>query len=74
MGYLFLTSHGRSCGQVFLTIGEFFIMENKKEKRPSKKELVREIMGLTDLFNMSVDRMNIENLITLKELLEGIRK
>lgn len=43
---------------------------NKKAKRPSKKELVREIMGLTDLFNMSVDRMNVDNLVTLKELLE----
>jgi hypothetical protein len=44
--------------------------DNKKAKRPSKKELVREIMGLTDLFNTSVDRMNIQNLVTLKELLE----
>tara|TARA_E500000178_G_scaffold191809_1_gene189800 strand:- start:25 stop:177 length:153 start_codon:yes stop_codon:yes gene_type:complete len=44
--------------------------DNKKAKRPSKKELVREIMGLTDIFNMSVDRMNVDNLITLKELLE----
>jgi len=49
-------------------------MENKKPKKPSKKELVREIMGLTDIFNMSVERMNVDNLITLKEMLEGIRK
>jgi len=54
----------------FLNRGIFIMKDNKKAKRPSKKELVREIMGLTDLFNMSVDRMNVDNLVTLKELLE----
>ena len=47
-------------------------MSEQKEKRPSKKVLIREIAELSDSFNLtSLERTNIENLIQIKMLLDS---
>ena len=43
--------------------------EKQKEKRPSKKVVIREIVELNDRFDFnSLERTNLENLIVIKEL------
>ena len=43
--------------------------EKHKEKRPSKKVVIREIVELNDRFDFnSLERTNLENLIVIKEL------
>ena len=52
------------------------IMDNKKEKRPTKKGLINEIETLDSnkVFNLlSLTRTNIENLIAVRDLLRGGR-
>ena len=44
--------------------------EKKKEKRPSKKVVIREIVELNDRFDFnSLERTNLENLLVIKDLL-----
>ena len=50
-------------------------MENKKEKRPTKKGLINEIETLDTKkrFNLvSLTRTNIDNLICIRDLLKGV--
>ena len=48
------------------------LMSEQKEKKPSKKVLIREIAELSDSFNLtSLERTNIENLIQIKMLLDS---
>lgn len=52
------------------------IMENKKEKRPTKKALINEIEKLdtNKQFNLlSLTRTNIDNLIVILGLLKGVK-
>ena len=52
------------------------IMDNKKEKRPTKKGLINEIETLDSnkVFNLlSLTRTNIDNLIAVRDLLRGGR-
>ena len=47
-------------------------MSEQKEKRPSKKVLIREIAELSDSFDLnSLERTNIPNLIQIKILLNS---
>jgi len=51
-----------------------FIMDTKEKakKAPSKKDLLREIMELNDLFEVgSLGRTNVTNLVVLRDLLKG---
>ena len=51
---------------------EVQLMSEQKEKKPSKKVLIREIAELSDSFNLtSLERTNIENLIQIKILLDS---
>tara|TARA_B100000123_G_scaffold150392_1_gene111141 strand:+ start:889 stop:1071 length:183 start_codon:yes stop_codon:yes gene_type:complete len=44
--------------------------EKQKEKRPSKKVVIREIVELNDRFDFnSLERTNLENLLVIKDLL-----
>ena len=44
--------------------------EKKKEKRPSKKVVIREIVELNDRFDFnSLERTNLDNLLVIKDLL-----
>ena len=46
--------------------------KEKAKKAPSKKDLLREIMELNDLFEVgSVGRTNVTNLVVLRDLLKG---
>jgi hypothetical protein len=53
--------------------GEFIMTSKEKAKKaPSKKELLREIIELNDLFDVgSLGRTNVSNLIVLRNLLKG---
>ena len=43
-----------------------------KAKKPTKKALMQEISGMTDLFNVaSLERTNIENLIVIVKMLKA---
>jgi len=54
------------------TFCEVQLMSEQKEKKPSKKVLIREIAELSDSFNLtSLERTNIENLIQIKILLNS---
>ena len=54
------------------TFCEVQLMSEQKEKKPSKKVLIREIAELSDSFNLtSLERTNIENLIQIKVLLDS---
>lgn len=54
------------------TFCEVQLMSEQKEKKPSKKVLIREIAELSDSFNLtSLERTNIENLIQIKILLDS---
>jgi len=54
------------------TFCEVQLMSEQKEKKPSKKVLIREIAELSDSFNLtSLERTNIENLIQIKMLLNS---
>jgi len=45
-----------------------------KVKKPTKKALMQEIAGTTDLFNVaSLERTNIENLIVILDLVRGVK-
>ena len=55
-------------------IGKFIMnLTNKpKVKKPTKKALMQEISGMTDLFNVaSLERTNIENLIVIVKMLKA---
>lgn len=44
------------------------------DKKPSKKELIREIAGDSDLFDfVSLERTNITNLIVIRDLVAKAR-
>jgi len=63
-------------GNTYFKIAQFLedIMETKKEKRPTKKGLIGEIESLdtNKKFNLlSLTRTNIDNLITIRDLLKG---
>ena len=46
--------------------------KEKKIKTPSKKDLLREIMEINDLFDVgSLGRTNIANLVVIRNLLKG---
>jgi hypothetical protein len=46
--------------------------KEKAKKAPSKKDLLREIMELNDLFEVgSLGRTNVTNLVVLRDLLKG---
>ena len=48
------------------------LMLTKKPKKPTKKALMQEIAGTTDLFNIaSLERTNIDNLIVILDLVRG---
>ena len=43
-----------------------------KAKKPTKKALMQEIAGTTDLFNIaSLERTNVDNLIVILDLVRG---
>jgi hypothetical protein len=45
------------------------LINAKKEKKPTKKALMQEIAGTTDLFNVaSLERTNVDNLIVILDL------
>ena len=47
-------------------------MSEQKEKKPSKKVLIREIAELSDYFDLtSLERTNVDNLIQIKTLLDS---
>jgi len=54
-------------------IGELIMTSKEKAKKaPSKKDLLREIIELNDLFDVgSLGRTNVSNLIVLRNLLKG---
>ena len=56
-----------------LLIGEFIMTSKEKAKKaPSKKDLLREIIELNDLFDVgSLGRTNIANLVVIRNLLKG---
>jgi hypothetical protein len=63
-------------GNTLLDVANFLrgtkLMSEQKEKKPSKKVLIREIAELSDSFNLtSLERTNIENLIQIKILLDS---
>lgn len=44
------------------------------DKKPSKKALIRDIAGDTDLFDFaSLERTNIQNLIVIRDLVANAR-
>ena len=46
--------------------------KEKKIKTPSKKDLLREIMEINDLFDVgSLGRTNIANLVVIRDLLKS---
>jgi hypothetical protein len=48
------------------------LINAKKEKKPTKKALMQEIAGTTDLFNVaSLERTNVDNLIVILDLVRG---
>ena len=48
------------------------LINAKKEKKPTKKALMQEIAGNTDLFNIaSLERTNVDNLIVILDLVRG---
>jgi hypothetical protein len=45
-----------------------------KAKKPTKKALMQEIAGTTDLFNVaSLERTNVDNLIVILDLVRGAK-
>ena len=64
-------SEGNTLSDV-ATFCEVQLMSEQKEKKPSKKVLIREIAELSDSFNLtSLERTNVDNLIQIKTLLDS---